>query len=161
MITALYPGSFDPVTNGHLDIARRAARLFDRILIGVYETPDKRLMFSTDERVGLLMAATKDLPNVRVVPFSGLLIEFARQLGASTIVRGLRVSNDFEFEFDMAMMNRKLAPELELVCLMASPEFTFLSASMLKEVARLGGDISEFVPPAVAAAVKAKVGPMK
>src|SRR5208283_2356685 len=157
MIIALYPGSFDPVTKGHLDIACRAARLFDRLIIGVYDTPEKKLMFSTAERVALFSEATRTLPNVEIRPFSGLLISFARELKVDTVVRGLRVSNDFEFEFDMAMLNRKLAPELELICFMASPEYQFLSASMMKEVAHLGGDITAFVPANVVKAIKSKV----
>jgi len=158
MRTALYPGTFDPLTNGHLDIIRRSAWLFDRIIVGVYDTPDKRLMFTTGERVNLGREAVKNLPNVEVKPFTGLMVEFARQEGAGIVVRGLRVNNDFEFEFDMAMINRKLAPEIELVCLLASPEYQFLSSSIMKEVARLGGDFTDLVPPFVARAVLAKVG---
>jgi pantetheine-phosphate adenylyltransferase len=155
---ALYPGSFDPFTYGHIDIIRRSAKLFDKVIVGVYDTPDKKLMFTTQERVALGIEAIKALPNVEVKPFTGLMVEFARREGATTVVRGLRVNNDFEFEFDMAMINRKLAPEIELVCLLASPEYQFLSSSMLKEVARLGGDFADLVPPFVARAVLAKVG---
>ena len=157
-IVALYPGSFDPLTYGHLDIIRRAARLFDRVIVGVYDTPDKRLMFTSEERVALGLEAVKDLPNVEVKAFSGLMVEFARREGVTTVVRGLRVNNDFELEFDMAMINRKLAPDIELVCLLASPEFQFLSSSIMKEVARLGGEFADLVPPFVARAVRAKVG---
>ncbi len=157
MKTALYPGSFDPFTYGHIDIIRRSAKLFDKVIVGVYDTPEKKLMFTTEERVALGRVAVEDLPNVEVKAFSGLMVEFARREKVATVVRGLRVNNDFEFEFDMAMINRKLAPEVELVCLLASPEYQFLSSSILKEVARLGGDFADLVPPFVARAVLAKV----
>jgi pantetheine-phosphate adenylyltransferase len=154
---AVYPGSFDPITNGHLDVARRAAKLFDRVIIGVYERPEKNLMFSPSERVELAKAAVVSISNIEVRPFKGLSVDFVRSLGAQAMVRGLRVSADFEYEFDMAMMNKKLAPDLEMVCLMASPEFQFLSSSLLKEVARLGGKIDGWVPAAAAVALKKKV----
>ncbi|MEN8615180.1 pantetheine-phosphate adenylyltransferase [Dehalogenimonas sp. THU2] len=157
MKIALYPGSFDPVTAGHLDIIRRSARLFDKIIVGVYDTPDKKLLFTTAERVDLARQAVADLPSVEVKSFTGLMVEFARQEGVATVVRGLRVNNDFELEFDMAMINRRLAPEIELVCLLASPDYQFLSSSILKEVARLGGDVEGLVPPFVADAVRLKV----
>lgn len=158
MTIAVYPGTFDPFTNGHLDVARRAARLFDRLIIGVYANPEKTLMFDLNERVALARSATSSLSNVEIQPYSELTVEFARRSGADVMVRGLRVSADFEFEFDLAMMTNKLAPDLEMVCLMASPQYQFLSASLLKEVARLGGNVDDWVPPAVAAAVKRKVG---
>jgi len=154
---AIYPGSFDPITNGHLDIATRAAKLFEKLTIGVYDTPDKRLLFTTKERVELARQAIADLSNVEVESFSGLTIEFARKVGAQTIVRGLRIGADFEREFEMALMNKKLFPELELVCLMASQEYQFLSSSLLKEAARLGGKINSFVPKHVATALRRKV----
>ncbi len=157
MIVAIYPGSFDPITNGHMDVALRAARLFGRVVIGVYDTPGKKLMFSLEERVELARQAVKDVPNIEVQPFSGLTVEFARRAGAQVMVRGLRVSADFEFEFDMAMMTKKLSPELDLVCFMASPQYQFLSSSLLKEVARLGGKVDDWVPAAVASAIKNKV----
>ena len=157
MIVAIYPGSFDPITNGHMDVALRAARLFDRVIIGVYDTPEKKLMFSLEERVKLASRAVKDIPNIDVQPFSGLTVEFAHRVGAQVMVRGLRVSADFEFEFDMAMMTKKLSPELDLVCFMASPQYQFLSSSLLKEVARLGGKVDDWVPAAVAGAIKEKV----
>ena len=157
MIVAIYPGSFDPITNGHMDVALRAARLFDRVIIGVYDTPEKKLMFSLEERVELASRAVKDAANIEVQPFSGLTVEFAHRVGAQVMVRGLRVSADFEFEFDMAMMTKKLSPELDLVCFMASPQYQFLSSSLLKEVARLGGKVDDWVPAAVAGAIKEKV----
>ena len=156
MTIAIYPGSFDPITNGHLDIAARAAKLFDKLIIGVYDTPAKYVLFSTEERVDLAKRATANLPNVEVKSFSGLTVEFAKQVNAQTMVRGLRMSGDFEREFNMAMMNKKLLPELELVCLMASVEYQFLSSSLLKEAAGLGGNIDNLVPKHVATALKEK-----
>lgn len=158
MTTAIYPGSFDPITNGHIDIATRAAKLFTKLIIGIYETPGKHLLFSLEERVELARQAVASLPNIEVQPFSGLTVDFARRVRAQAMVRGLRVSADFEREFDMAMMNRRLHPELELVCLMASPEYQFLSSSLLKEVARLGGSINDLVPEHVAQALRKKEG---
>ena len=156
MTTAIYPGSFDPVTNGHLDIAHRAAALFDELIICVYDIPQKHLLFSTEERVDLMKKAVTDLPNVQVEPYSGLTVSFARRKKAKVIVRGLRMSSDFEREFEMALMNKKLEPGVELVCLMTSLEFQFLSATLLKEACQLGGDITNLVPPHVAAALKEK-----
>jgi len=153
---AIYPGSFDPITNGHLDIAIRAAKLFDKVIIGVYDTPNKHLLFTTEERVNLVGEAIADLPNVEVESFSGLTVDFANKVGAQVMVRGLRVSADFEREFDLAMMNKKLFPELELVCLMANLKYQFLSSSLLKEAASLGGDIDDLVPHSVAEALKKK-----
>lgn len=158
MTIAIYPGSFDPITNGHIDIVTRAARLFTKLIIGVYETPEKRLLFTLEERVEMAKQAVASLPNVEAQPFGGLTVSFARKVGAQAIVRGLRVSADFEREFDMAMMNQRLAPELELVCLMANPEYQFLSSSLLKEVAELGGNIDDLVPKHVAEALRKKEG---
>jgi pantetheine-phosphate adenylyltransferase len=157
MTIAVYPGSFDPITNGHLDIASRAARLFERLIIGIYDTPAKNLMFNTRERVELARQSIIDLPNVDVQPFTGLTVDFARQIGARAIVRGLRVLTDFEGEFEMAMMNKKLCPECEVVCLMTNLKYQFLSSSLLKEVASLGGDVDDLVPKPVGIALKKKI----
>lgn len=156
MSIAIYPGSFNPITNGHLDIAIRAAKIFDKLIIGVYEKPDKPILFTTAERVELVRQAIAGLPNVEVAPFNGLTVDFAKKMKAQVMVRGLRMSADFETEFDMAMMNKRLYPELETVCFMARVEYQFLSSSLLKEVASLGGNIEELVPPPVAAALKKK-----
>jgi pantetheine-phosphate adenylyltransferase len=158
---AIYPGSFDPITNGHLDVAQRAARVFDKLIIGVYDPPEKKLMFSPSERVEMARLAVKNIPNVEVQPYSGLTVGFAHRVGAPVMVRGLRVSADFEFEFDLAMMTNKLSPELEMVCFMASPQYQFLSSSLLKEVARLGGKVDDWVPANVAVEVKKKVSALK
>lgn len=159
MTIAVYPGVFDPITNGHLDVAIRASKLFDKLIIGVYDSPaDKRLTFTTEERVALVRGALGDLPNVEVQSFTGMAVEFARRVGGQTMVRGLRMSADFEREFEMAMMNKKLYPDLELVCLMTSLMYQFLSSSLLKEVAGLGGNIDDMVPPRVAVALKEKLG---
>ena len=153
MTIAIYPGSFDPITNGHLDIATRAAKLVDKLIIGVYDIPDKHLMFTTEERVELVRQAIVHLPNVEVEAFSGLTVDFAKKVKAQTMVRGLRMSADFEREFEMGMMNKKLFPELELVCLMANLKYQFLSSSLLKEAASLGGNIDDLVPKPVAEAL--------
>ncbi len=157
MTTAVYPGTFDPITKGHLDIATRAARLFDKVIIAVYDTPGKNLMFTTDERVGLVKKSIIGLHNVTVQSYSGLTVNFAREVEAQTLVRGLRIGADFEGEFDMALMNKNLAPDCELVCLMASLKYQFLSSSILKEVARLGGNIDDLVPEPVIGAMKEKL----
>ena len=156
MIIAIYPGSFDPITNGHLDIAIRAAKLFDKLIIGVYDIPAKDLLFNTEERVDLVMQAIVELPNVGVESFTGLTVDFAKKVGARVMVRGLRMGGDFEREFNMAMMNKKLFPELELVSLMSSVEYQFLSSSLLKEVASLRGRIDDIVPKHVAQALREK-----
>jgi len=153
---AIYPGSFDPVTNGHLDIANRAAALFDELIICVYDVPQKTLMFNTKERVALMEKAVKHLKNVRVEPYTGLTVAFAQRKNAKVIVRGLRMSSDFEREFEMALMNKKLGPDVELVCLMTSLEYQFISSSLLKEACELGGNITSLVPEHVAAALAKK-----
>jgi len=156
LITAIYPGSFDPVTNGHLDIITRAAKLFEKLVIGVYDRPDKTLLFTTDERLELVQQSIVALPDVEVRVFSGLAVNFAKEMKARTIVRGLRMSADFEREFDLAMMQKTLFPEIEIVCLMSDLKYQFLSSSLLKEAARLGGDVSELVPEHVVIALKEK-----
>lgn len=156
MVSAIYPGSFDPMTNGHLDIVVRAGELFDRVTVSVYDSDSQKTLFSTQERVDMFRDAVKDLPNVQVEPFSGLVVDFAQSLGAKVIVRGLRVGYDFEYEFEMALMNRTLAPDVELVCLMSSLEYQFVHSTRVREVAQLGGDISGLVPPLVLQALKEK-----
>ena len=158
MTIAIYVGSFDPVTNGHLEVASRAAKIFDKLIIGVYTTPAKNLLFTVEERVELIRQAIVNMRNVEVQDFDGLTVDFARRVGAQVMVRGLRMTLDFEREFDMAMMNKKLYPELELVCFMATLRYQFLSSSLLKEAASLGGDISDLVPKHVAEAVMKKFG---
>ncbi len=157
MTIALYPGTFDPITYGHVDIALRAARIFDRVVVGVYDLPDKRLLFNTKERVDLVVQALADCPNVEVTAFSGMTVDFAHKVGAKTVVRGLRMSADFEREFEMAMMNKRLCPDLELGCLMTSGQYQFLSSSLLKEFAGLGGDIDSLVPEHVSVALREKL----
>lgn len=156
MKTALYPGSFDPVTNGHLDIVTRAAALFDRVIVGVYDAPAKEVLFSTQERVEMFSRAVQGLPNVSVASYSGLTVDFARRVGAQALVRGLRAVTDFEYEFQMALLNRKMAPEIEVVCLMTSLDYSFLTASMVKEIAGLGGRINGLAPDHVVVALEEK-----
>jgi pantetheine-phosphate adenylyltransferase len=154
--TAIYPGTFDPIHLGHVDIATRAANIFDELVVAVYNRPAKSLMFTVQERVALACQALPDLAGVRVVPYGGLTVEFACQVGAQAIVRGLRVISDFELEYQMALTNRQLAPEIDSVCLMTRQAHAFLSSSIVKEIALLGGDVREMVPPHVAAALQAK-----
>lgn len=149
MRIALCPGSFDPVTYAHLDIVQRASRLFDRVHVAVLENPNKNPLFSLEERLEMLKEATKDWPTVEQGVFSGLVVEYARQVGASAIVRGLRAVSDFEYEFQMAAMNRHLAEDVETVFVMTSSEYAFVSSSLIKEVVRYGGDVSRWVPPNV------------
>ena len=156
MVTALYPGTFDPATMGHLNVAERAARLFGRVIVAVYDTPSKNLLFNTEERVGLFQDAVAHIGNIDVQPFNGLVVQTARTVGAATIIRGLRSGPDFEYESQMFFMNRRLEPDVDMVSLMSDQEHTFISSSLLKEVAQLGGDISGMVPPNVAAALAAK-----
>lgn len=146
---AIFPASFDPITNGHLDIVARACRLFDDVVLGIYETPDKRLLFSWEERIALARASVSHLSNARVEGFSGLMVEYAQRIGADVIVRGLRVVSDFEGELTYASANRALAPELETICLISSLPLMFISSSRIKEIALLGGDVSAFVPAPV------------
>jgi pantetheine-phosphate adenylyltransferase len=156
MNTAIYPGSFDPVTNGHVDIATRAAELFDHLIIAVYDRPMKNLLFSTDERMAMAQEAVKGLTNVTVASYNGLTVNFARSVEARVIVRGLRALSDFELEFQMALTNRKLAPDIDTLCLITRQEYTFLSSSVTKEIAMVGGCVDQMVPAHVAAAMKEK-----
>jgi pantetheine-phosphate adenylyltransferase len=156
MIRALYPGTFDPIHNGHVDIATRAAALFDELVIGVYDTPTKSLLFDTAQRVRLAQESLAHLSNVRVAAYGGLTVMFSREIHASVIVRGLRAISDFEIEFQMALTNKKLAPQVEFVCLMPSLEYAYLSSSILKEVARLGGEIADLASLPVQAALSAR-----
>jgi pantetheine-phosphate adenylyltransferase len=152
---AIYPGTYDPVTLGHVDIIRRAAHIFDRVVVGVVREPShKAVMFSVDERVAFLEDALRDQDNVDVDVFSELVVEFARRWGAKTMVKGLRVISDFEWEFQMNHLNRTLAPDIETVYLMANPQYSFVSSSGVKEVASFGGNVDELVPAAVAARFK-------
>lgn len=153
---AIYPGTFDPIHLGHVDIAIRAATIFDELVIAIYDRPAKSLMFTVEERVGLARQALAALPNARVTSYGGLTTEFARQVGAQAIVRGLRVISDFELEYQMALTNRQLAPEIESVCLMTRQSHAFLSASIVKEIALLGGDVSGMAPARVVAALETK-----
>jgi pantetheine-phosphate adenylyltransferase len=150
-VTAIYPGTYDPVTFGHIDVIRRAADVFDRVVVGVVNEPrHKRAMFSIDERVAFIREAIADLPNVEVDVFSELVVDFARRWGARTMVKGLRVISDFEWEFQMNHLNRTLAPDIETLYVMARPQYSFVSSSGVKEVAAFGGKVDEFVPEPVA-----------
>jgi len=154
--TALYPGTFDPIHFGHIDIATRASRIFKNLVVAVYDRPAKDLMFTVEERVALARRALRELPNVRVAPYGGLTVEFAREVGAQAIVRGLRAISDFELEYQMALTNRELAPNVEFVCLMTRQAHAFISSSIVKEVALLSGDVEGMVPSHVAQALEAK-----
>ena len=147
--TAIYPGTFDPVTRGHIDIVRRALKMFDRVVIGVADSPAKQPFFNLDERLAMLQTVFADDEQVQVRPFSGLLIDFARDSDATVIVRGLRAISDFEYEVQLAGMNRSLAPEIETVFLTAAQRYAFVSSSLVREIARLKGDVSEFLHPVI------------
>ena len=154
---AIYPGSFDPITLGHADLVRRAARLFDRLIVAVADSGAKRPFFTRDERVDMASEVLKDLKNVEVVGFSGLLMEFVQQHKARVVVRGLRAISDFEYEFQLAGMNRGLYPDVETLFLTPGEEYMFVSATIVREISVLGGDVSKFVPPVVARRLKAKI----
>jgi pantetheine-phosphate adenylyltransferase len=157
MVRALFPGTFDPIHYGHVDIATRATRLFDEVVMAVYDKPLKSLLFSPEERMALVQEAFKDNPKIRVTGYSGLTVDFAREVSAQVIVRGLRVFSDFEFEFRMALANQRLSTEIETIALITAEQHTFLSASTVKEIAMLNGDVSSMVPPHVEQALKIKV----
>jgi len=148
-ITAIYPGTFDPVTNGHIDIIARAARLYNEVIVAVAVNSNKSPLFDISQRVELLEKVTADFDNVRIIGFDNLLVDCAKQQGASVILRGLRAISDFEYEFQLAGMNRRLSPDLETVFLTPAEQYEFISSSMIKEIARLGGDVSSFVPSIV------------
>ena len=157
MTIAIYPGRFDPVTAGHLDIVSRASRLFDEIIIAVFEVPENRTMFTTPERVAMFEDSIGELSNVSVKSFSGLVVDYALSKNAKAIVLGIRMNADFEYEFEMALMNRKLAPDIDVVCLMTDIQFQFVRASLLKEVARLGGDIEGLAPSNVITQLNSRI----
>jgi pantetheine-phosphate adenylyltransferase len=157
MLTVVYPGTFDPFTRGHEDLVRRAARLFGRVVVGVADSAAKQPFFSTDERVAMTREVLAAYPNVEVMPFSGLLMDFVHERGARVILRGLRAVSDFEYEFQMAGMNRNLFPEVETLFLTPSEEYTFISATIVREIAKFGGDVSSFVHPAVLSRLKSRV----
>ena len=155
--TAIYPGSFDPLTNGHLDVIQRAAKLFDHVIVAVAENESKQPLFTLAERVALVKPAVTKLPNVETDSFSTLLVEYVAAQKAQAIVRGLRAVSDFEFEFQLALMNRKLDENIETIFMMPKDTYTFLSSRIVKEIARLGGDVRSFVPPNVQIALKKKL----
>ena len=157
MLRAIYPGSFDPVTYGHLDIIRRSRSLADELIVGVLNNKAKTPLFSVEERVKMLEEMTKNMPGVKVVPFEGLLIDFAKEMSAGIVVRGLRAVTDFEYELQMAQTNNKLSPELETVFLTTSLEYSYLSSTIVKEVAAFGGDISQFVPEMIERRIQEKI----
>ena len=157
--SAVYPGTFDPITRGHEDLVRRAAGIFDRVVVAIAANPNKAPMFSSEERVELARDVLADLPNVQVVGYSGLTVEFAKREGIAVIVRGLRAVSDFEFEFQLANMGRHIAPGVETIFLTPKEHFTFISSTLVREIATLGGDVSQFVHPLVEAAFRRKLKP--
>ncbi len=161
IVRALYPGSFDPLHNGHVDIATRAARIFDEVIVGVYDMPKKKLLFDVDERLALTTEAFKGNSNIRVAKFSGFTVDYARQVGATVLVRGLRVFSDFEFEFRMGLANKKLAPEIETVSIMTDDQHIYISSSTIREIAELAGDVSSMVPPFIAQALAKRFAELK
>ena len=157
MITVVYPGTFDPLTRGHEDLVRRAARVFDRVVVGIADSEAKRPLFSAAERIAMAREVLAPFSNVEVLGFSSLLMDFARAQGAKIILRGLRAVSDFEYEFQMAGMNRRMYPDVETLFLTPSEQFTFVSATIVREIAKFGGDVSPFVPPLVADRIRARV----
>ena len=157
MAVAIYQGTFDPITNGHVDVVVRAAGMFDRLVIGVFDTPSKSLLFSTQERLTLVQQSIQHLHNVEARAYVGLTVEFAREVGAAAMIRGLRSTSDFDNEFAMNMMNRKLSPEIDTLFLMPAEEYSFVSSSLIKEVAQYGGNVGDLVPECVAAALREKI----
>lgn len=158
MVRAVFPGTFDPIHYGHIDIAQRACRLFDEVVVAVYDKPLKNLLFTPEERIALVEQTLRVNPKVRVMGYSGLTVQFCKQIDAQVIVRGLRVFSDFEFEFRMALANHRLDPNIEIVSFITNEEHTFLSSSTVREIAALGGDISSMVPKHVNAALQRKMG---
>lgn len=157
-VKALYPGTFDPPTNGHLDLIHRGSKLFSELTVAILNNPTKHPLFSVEERMEMLKEATHGMENVRVAAFDGLMVDFARQLGATAVLRGIRAISDYEYEFQMALMNRRLAPEVETVFLQPAGRYSFLSSRMLKEVASLGGDVTGLVPPNVFKRLRERMG---
>jgi pantetheine-phosphate adenylyltransferase len=158
MVNAVYPGTFDPITNGHIHLVKRAAKMFDHVIVAVADNTGKQPLFNLAERVSLARGALSQFRNVEVMGFNNLLIDFARANDASVILRGLRAVSDFEYEFQLAGMNRNLAPEIETIFLTTAEQYAYLSSSLVKEVARLGGDVTKFVPEQVIAEIKQKLG---
>ncbi len=154
---AVYPGTFDPITNGHSDLVSRACRLFDKVIVAVAHHTAKKTVCDIDQRVELARIALADLPNVQIMPFEGLLVEFCRRTDAGVVIRGLRAVSDFEYEFQLAGMNRRLAPEIETIFLTPAEQYAFISSTLVREIARLGGDVSEFVHPEVRRLLHAKL----
>lgn len=161
MTHALYPGSFDPLHYGHIDIAKRAAKIFDQVVVGVYDMPKKKLLFSVEERLDMTERAFVDSPNIRVAKFSGLTVDYAKAIGADVIVRGLRVFSDFEFEFRMGLANKQLAPEIETVSIMTDIRHISISSSTVREIAELSGDVSSMVPDYIAEALAVRFAELR
>ena len=161
MKTVLYPGSFDPVTNGHIDVIRRASAIFDRVVVAVAHNSEKHALFTTEERIGLIRKACADLNNIEVSTFEGLMVDSLQKFQATAVIRGLRAVSDFEYEFQMALMNRELNQKCETLFMMPTPDYSFVSSRLIKEIARCGGSIRKFVPPCVEEAMHQKFAGMK
>ena len=160
-VVAIYPGSFDPITNGHLDVIARGSRIAERLVVAVLRNQAKHPLFSVDERLEMIAEVVKPYPNVQIAAFEGLLVDFAASQGATMIVRGMRAVSDYELEWEMALMNRRLKPEIETVFLMAGEEYSFISSHLVKEVAALGGNVSDVVPPSVEQRLKKRIAAVK